>query len=418
MGLNGFERARTVRGSPSVGAHLAFLLTAQAEGRVIHWQDNLVLVAHDDSSSNRTPSGSTFTRQWLHFAAHTYPSGPDHRPIRGIPSSLFSPTTFEVPQKSFVPLTSSPLSSPNPLSLFLPLPSSHRGQTTNRSEKFPEISPTADVTLFEGGYWAASFCRQPLKALRVHLKEFARWALTAAPAKGRVIFRTIPSFPVAGEWCQSCYPGPRSNRVVMAINALLKQIVQGGIEKLVYLDSSLQVLPEDSEEEGGNAERASPTPSPSPSPPPPSSSAESAELAALPAGAAIVLDTWQVDGPRYADTAVPNDHHYSVVKLTNQGAVVTGDVGEAQVRVFIHYLLHLLPPLRGSPRCGSQQKEGQVGETQVDGPRYADTAVPNDHHYSVVKLTDQGAVVTGDVGEVQVRAFIHYLLHGLPPLHP
>ncbi|CAI5529485.1 unnamed protein product, partial [Closterium sp. Naga37s-1] len=56
----------------------------------------------------------------------------------------------------------------------------------------------------------------------------------------------------------------------------------------------------------------------------------------------------QVDGPRYADTALPNDHHYSVVELTDEGAVVTGDVGEAQVRAFIHYLLHVLPRLSGS----------------------------------------------------------------------
>ncbi|CAI5503963.1 unnamed protein product [Closterium sp. Naga37s-1] len=204
-----------------LAAHLAFLLTAQADGKVIHWQDDLVLYARDDSS-NRT------LRINFYWIDGIYKNGE------------FGCT--------------------------------HRGQTTNRSEAFPEISPTADVTLFEGGYWAASFCRQPLKALRVHLEEFARWALAAAPAKCRVIFRTIPSFPVAGD---------RS---------------------------------------------------------------ESPELAVLPAGAATVLDTWQVDGPRYADTAVPHDHHYSVVKLTDQGAVVTGDVGEAQVRAFIHYLLHVLPP--------------------------------------------------------------------------
>ncbi|CAI5511807.1 unnamed protein product [Closterium sp. Naga37s-1] len=364
-----------------LAAHLHFLLTAQADKDVKRWQDNLVFDARD--SSNRT------LRINFYWIDGIYKNGE------------FGCT--------------------------------HRGVTTNRSEAFPEISPTADVTLFEGGYWAASFCRQPLKALRVHLEEFARWALAAAPAKGRVIFRTIPSFPVAGGRCQAWYPGPSSNRVVMAINVLLKQIVQGGgargerrvldkveagklggvkegdvggegrrsgggIEKLVYLDSSLQVLPQDSEEEGEGTERAGAESngavdrnasadsngavdieeadeiaaavdaagdgggdsgaagdgvsggrtSYSGKRPPPSSpsstpaEARSAELAALPAGAATVLDTWQVDAPRYADTAVPNDHHYSMVLPTAKGAVVVGDVGEAQVRAFIHYLLHVL----------------------------------------------------------------------------
>ncbi|GJP56696.1 hypothetical protein CLOM_g15751 [Closterium sp. NIES-68] len=40
------------------------------------------------------------------------------------------------------------------------------GTTTQRETQFPNISSTADVTLFEGGYWGASFCRQPLKSLR------------------------------------------------------------------------------------------------------------------------------------------------------------------------------------------------------------------------------------------------------------
>ncbi|CAI7875533.1 unnamed protein product [Closterium sp. NIES-54] len=347
-----------------LAAHLHFLLTAQADKDVKRWQDNLVFDARD--SSNRT------LRINFYWIDGIYKNGE------------FGCT--------------------------------HRGVTTNRSEEFPEISTTADVTLFEGGYWAASFCRQPLKALRVHLEEFARWALAAAPAKGRVIFRTIPSFPVVGDRCKAWYPGPSSNRVVMAINVLLKQIVQGrggagegrgverleagrlggiqerdvggeggrsggGIEKLVYLDSSLQALPRDSEEEGEGMERAGDESNGAteskgaadieevdeiaaaggadggagagggksysekrPPPPSPRAAAEapSSELAALPAGAATVLDTWQVDAPRYADTAEPHDHHYSMVKPTKEGTVVVGEVGEAQVRAFIHYLLRVI----------------------------------------------------------------------------
>ncbi|CAI7864139.1 unnamed protein product, partial [Closterium sp. NIES-53] len=94
---------------------------------------------------------------------------PHPQPLSLLPSTAFHP--------------------PNLLPLFLPLPANHRGGTTNRLESFPNISTTADVTLFEGGYWAASFCRQPLKALRVHLEEFARWALAVAPAKSRTLRR-------------------------------------------------------------------------------------------------------------------------------------------------------------------------------------------------------------------------------------
>ncbi|GJP44518.1 hypothetical protein CLOM_g3906 [Closterium sp. NIES-68] len=354
-----------------LAAHLYYLLTAEADKNVRHWQDNLVFEARD--SSNRTLRINFY---WI--------------------DGIYRNGEFGC---------------------------SHRGATTNRYEQFPNISTTADVTLFEGGYWAASFCRQPLKALRVHLEEFARWALAAAPPKGRVVFRTIPSFPVSGDRCNAWYPGPSSNRVVMAINVLLKHVVEGRgvggeegqqgegtgrIERvgkegragggskggegssssssrrrqgLVYLDASLQQLPLDSEdsEGGGNSDsedvdeaaaagmrRKLLTLSASEQPPvaaalaasaasaaatafPPAAAATSstvppAELVPIPAGAATVLDTWQVDGPRYFDTAHPNDHHYSMVEPTEEGAVVVGEVGEAQVRAFIHYLLNILPP--------------------------------------------------------------------------
>ncbi|CAI7859653.1 unnamed protein product [Closterium sp. NIES-53] len=428
-----------------LAAHLHFLLTRKAERGVKRWRDNLVFYPRD--SSNRTlrinfywidgiykngefgcATVPSHLSQFPHppFASPPSPSPPpsstpppllptpanpspplntSHRGMTTNRSEAFPDisSAFEAPQKIFLPPNSPPTPPiptlpslqtgatdhhpppPPPFPSLPPLPPSTTPQPSllleNSAElSFPNISTTADVTLFEGGYWAASFCRQPLKALRVHLEEFARWALAAAPAKGRVIFRTIPSFPVA------------KNRVIMAVNVLLKRIVQGGrvgleeggaegeggglerleegrvggvqkgdvgggggsgggIEKLVYLDSSLQVLPRDSEEEGEGMERAgSPLPSPpsSPSPSTSPSSGRSAELAALPVGAATVLDTWQVDAPRYADTAEPNDHHYSVVQPTSEGAVVVGDVGEGQVRAFVHYLLHVLPPLRAS----------------------------------------------------------------------
>ncbi|CAI5515732.1 unnamed protein product [Closterium sp. Naga37s-1] len=163
---------------------------------------------------------------------------------------------------------------------------SHRGATTNRTTQFPNISSTADVTLFEGGYWGASFCQEPLKALRVYLREFVRWGISAvAPGKGRVVFRTIPSFAVRREK-GGAGEGRRGDRV------------EGGGEGMAWkdLDESLQRLPGEEVEGGSHV------------------------------------------GP------IPDDHHYSNVVATDDGDVVVGEVGEAHVRAFIHYLLYTLPP--------------------------------------------------------------------------
>ncbi|CAI6006796.1 unnamed protein product [Closterium sp. NIES-65] len=62
----------------------------------------------------------------------------------------------------------------------------------NRTGPFPTISPTADVTLFEAGYWAAVFCREPLKALRTHLQKFLRGIGVTVGIPGRV--RTEPAW--------------------------------------------------------------------------------------------------------------------------------------------------------------------------------------------------------------------------------
>ncbi|CAI5528619.1 unnamed protein product [Closterium sp. Naga37s-1] len=282
---------------------------------------------------------------------------------------------------------------------------SHRGITTRRETQYPNISSTADVTLFEGGYWGASFCKQPLKALRVYLREFVRWGISAvAPGKGRVVFRTIPSFAVRWDSCNR-YTGPRTNRAGMAVNALLKRIVlgeprrgegrtggggrggrgEGGGEGVAWqdLDESLQMLPREELERGshvggndvlrdssaeaaqGNLQEVAGgrnlTDSRSTGGTDFYTDSESAEGEAagtaagtaageeggdteIPAGAATILDTWQIDAPRYLDTAVPDDHHYSMVVATDDGDAVVGEVGEAHVRAFIHYLLYTLPP--------------------------------------------------------------------------
>ncbi|CAI7744179.1 unnamed protein product [Closterium sp. NIES-53] len=239
-------------------------------------------------------------------------------------------------------------------------------RTLNRTGPFPTISPTADVTLFEAGYWAAVFCREPLKALHTHLQKFLRWAVsTATPGKGRVVFRTIPSFPLRGDWCNSWHPGPSSNRAGMAINALMKHLVrgmdgneeQGGREGQeadaceADLDCSLQQLPEEKGEEPGGEGGGLPA-SATASEPPASSSAAAAAAAApsaKPAGAATqpsILDLWMVDGPRYTDTGRPFDHHYSALVHAGPGKgqplVVKGDVGEAHARALMHYLLHVM----------------------------------------------------------------------------
>ncbi|CAI5508542.1 unnamed protein product [Closterium sp. Naga37s-1] len=302
---------------------------------------------------------------------------------------------------------------------------SHRGATTNRTTQFPNISSTADVTLFEGGYWGASFCKQPLKALRVYLREFVRWGISAvAPGKGRVVFRTIPSFAVRWGSCNR-YNGPRTNRAGMAVNALLKRIVHGGTrrgkgrtgeggrrgrgegggegggEGVAWqdLDESLQRLPGEELERGshvggndalrdssaeaaqgnsresrntGDADSYSDSDSGSFATPAQAAAAETAALAAesaegAAAGAAADTAADTAAGEKRADTEIPT------------GAATILDTW------------------------------------QIDAPRYLDTAIPDDHHYSNVVATDDGDAVVGEVGEAHVRAFIHYLLYILPP---
>ncbi|CAI5529486.1 unnamed protein product [Closterium sp. Naga37s-1] len=253
-----------------LAAHLHFLLTAQADKDVKRWQDNLVFDARD--SSNRT------LRINFYWIDGIYKNGE------------FGCT--------------------------------HRGVTTNRSEEFPEISTTADVTLFEGGYWAASFCRQPLKALRVHLEEFARL---------QVLPRDSEEEGEGMERAGDESNGATESKGAADIEEADEIAAAGGADGGAGAGDGVS---------GGGksySEKRPPPPSPRAA-----AEAPSSELAALPVGAATVLDTWQVDAPRYADTAEPHDHHYSVVKPTKEGAVVVGEVGEAQVRAFIHYLLRVI----------------------------------------------------------------------------
>ncbi|CAI7903776.1 unnamed protein product [Closterium sp. NIES-53] len=319
-----------------LAAHLHFLLTGQADLSVRRGQDDLVFHAFDGS-------GGTL-RINFYWIDGIYQNGE------------FGCTPKSLPPCHPPPIHPCPPSPPH---------TSLQGITTNQSKTFPNISTTADVTLFEGGYWAASFCRQPLKALRVHLAEFARWALAAAPVKGRVIFRTIPSFPVAGDRCNAWYPGPSSNRVAMAINVLLKHILLprdsedgeengegagaenngaakgngansdflgdngatadgnqaagentrgekrgGGEWGAAVVEEADEIAAASGADSGGgnggvNGGGTATTVRSSPSP------SRSAEIEALPAGAATVLDTWQVDASRYAETAAPTEQQCS-----------------------------------------------------------------------------------------------------------
>ncbi|CAI5464183.1 unnamed protein product [Closterium sp. Yama58-4] len=237
-----------------------------------------------------------------------------------------------------------------------------RGSTTHRMTEFPNISTTADVTLFEGGYWGASFCREPLKALRVYLREFVRWGISAvAPGKGRVVFRTIPSFPVRWDSC-NFYTGPRTNRAGMAVNALLKRIVleesrrgdsrtgeertgeggrgegggEGEREGMAWgdLDESLQRLPGEGLERGSyGGSRGE------------GGGGEGVAWQDLDESLQRLPGEGLIGAPRYLDTAISGDHHHcSYVVATSGGDAVVGEVGEAHVRAFIHYLLYILPP--------------------------------------------------------------------------
>ncbi|GJP43540.1 hypothetical protein CLOM_g2989 [Closterium sp. NIES-68] len=294
---------------------------------------------------------------------------------------------------------------------------SHRGTTTQRETQFPNISSTADVTLFEGGYWGASFCRQPLKALRVYLREFVRWGIAAvAPGEGRAVFRTIPSFVVKWNSCNGWYSGPRTNRAGMAVNALLKRIVVGGkgrggaeedtagVEEggsgggkqgqekgqekgqvQVGLDDSLQRLPG----EGSSG---------------PPKIGESVRERVEKEGDA------DSSGPPTPLSSSPSEtEETEATEATGEETAAAAADADAEADA------------ETEDEAGAQQNDIPAGAATIldtwviDAPRYTDTAIPGDHHYSNIVATEEGDAVVGEVGEAHVRAFIHYLLYILPP---
>ncbi|GJP51506.1 hypothetical protein CLOM_g10672 [Closterium sp. NIES-68] len=52
----------------------------------------------------------------------------------------------------------------------------NRGRFSGRDSSFPSISTTADVTIFNGGFWTAAFCQHAERALGVYLPAYLEWA--------------------------------------------------------------------------------------------------------------------------------------------------------------------------------------------------------------------------------------------------
>ncbi|GJP53826.1 hypothetical protein CLOM_g12959 [Closterium sp. NIES-68] len=283
----------------------------------------------------------------------------------------------------------------------------------NRTGAFPTLSPTADVALFEAGYWAAVFCQAPLKALQKHLQTFLRWAAsTVTPGKGRVVFRTIPSFPVGGEWCNSWHPGPSSNRAGMAINALLKRLVRrmgtgggsstgGHVEEncVADLDCSLQEMP--------------------------------GEEGQVPlSGLKLPGEEGQVP---LSGLNLPGEE----VQVPLSGLNLPGEEGEVQIRRGlsggggegggVEGNAHGVAGAGAAPAKAAAASPAETAAAtafapsvldlwMVDGPRYTGTGRRHDHHYSALLRAGRAGpmVVGGDVGEAHVRALLHYLLHVMP----
>ena len=57
-----------------------------------------------------------------------------------------------------------------------------------------------------------------------------------------------------------------------------------------------------------------------------------------------LFDSWQVEAPRYTNVCPQFDHHFSCFGRAGPFRTeVKGVVGEAVVRSFVHYLLHVVP---------------------------------------------------------------------------
>ncbi|CAI7761058.1 unnamed protein product [Closterium sp. NIES-53] len=191
----------------------------------------------------------------------------------------------------------------------------NRGRFSERENSFPAISTTADVTIFNGGFWTAAFCEHAERALGVYLPAYLEWAFfqlertqnqrakwRAQRKKEResnggkggaeeeadsggpfLVYRSIP--PLRTQY--QCKQG--TNAQVAHMN----EVVQGQLERYGFQ----------------------------------------------------WLNMWPVELPRFPDTCNGNDPHFTCftpAESPHGDGVLTGPVGEAAVYRTVHFILNEL----------------------------------------------------------------------------
>ncbi|CAI5479390.1 unnamed protein product [Closterium sp. Yama58-4] len=190
----------------------------------------------------------------------------------------------------------------------------NRGRFSEREHSFPAISTTADVTIFNGGFWTAAFCEHAERALSVYLPPYLEWAFfqlehaqnqrarwraqrkqqreSSAGKAGEeeadsggpwLVYRSIP--PLRTQY--------RCNQGTNAQVAHMNEVVQGQLERYGFW----------------------------------------------------WLNMWPVELPRFSDTCNGNDPHFTCftpAENPNGDGVLTGPVGEAAVYRTVQFILHEL----------------------------------------------------------------------------
>ncbi|CAI5950225.1 unnamed protein product [Closterium sp. NIES-64] len=191
----------------------------------------------------------------------------------------------------------------------------NRGRFSEREHSFPAISTTADVTIFNGGFWTAAFCEHAERALGVYLPPYLEWAFfqlertqnqrakwRAQRKKERegnggkggaeeeadsggpfLVYRSIP--PLRTQY--QCKQG--TNAQIAHMN----EVVQGQLERYGFQ----------------------------------------------------WLNMWPVELPRFSDTCNGNDPHFTCftpAENPHGDGVLTGPVGEAAVYRTVHFILNEL----------------------------------------------------------------------------
>ena len=175
----------------------------------------------------------------------------------------------------------------------------NRGMFSSLNTTFPNISTTADVTIIDGGYWAAKFCLEPTKSMEVNLPKYIAWARSTVRAGSRVVLRTappVPNYKDHCEWCLKKFPGPSSNLFLTKLNSMIRG----------------QVSMAKKERKGE-------------------------DVASL-----HLFDGWQIEAPQFMENCRA-DHHYSCYSTLNGKNIMSGKVGEATATSLIHYLIRILP---------------------------------------------------------------------------